>query len=133
MLLTFGCRGFVYLVATIDWYSRTNSRRFRRSPGVATIQNPGCQLLYRLFRRRYQWLWIPEIFRLGSLPATALRDVAQPRHQHGQIFAPAISAFPTSMWVTAAAGPWTISLLNTYGEQWNMKIYLKNTTACQTC
>jgi putative transposase len=30
-------QGFVYLVAIIDWYSRTNSRRFRRSPGVAGV------------------------------------------------------------------------------------------------
>jgi putative transposase len=33
-------RGFVYLVAIIDWYSRTKSRRFRRSSGVVAYPTP---------------------------------------------------------------------------------------------
>ncbi len=33
--------GFVYLVAIIDWYSRTNSRRFRRSLGLAGVEYNG--------------------------------------------------------------------------------------------
>lgn len=38
-------QGFVYLVAIIDWYSRTNSRRFRRSLGLAGVEHDGRQFL----------------------------------------------------------------------------------------
>jgi hypothetical protein len=37
------------------------------------------------------------------------------QNQYGQILAPAISALPTSLWVTEKGELWIISSLNAYG------------------
>ena len=54
--------GFVYLVAIIDWYSRTNSRRFRRGAGIAVIEHNGCGVLCGLLEEAIKNYGSPKLF-----------------------------------------------------------------------
>ncbi len=40
---------------------------------------------------------------------TGVLQSSRDQNQYGQILAPAISAFPTSLWVTVKGKPWIIS------------------------
>lgn len=83
-------QGFVYLVAIIDWYSRTNSRRFRRSPGLAGVEHDGRPFLRGLPGRRTQGVWIAG--NIQHRPGIAIHQRAMDQavegqrhpHQHGR-------------------------------------------------